>query len=254
MKFKVFALLLIATLGFQRNALAQKKESNPPIVGFNLEKSDAKAIEIADEVMTAMGGRKAWDKTRYLTWKFFSFRQLTWDRYTGDVRIHDLKSDTKILMNVNTGEGKIQRKGVELLDTHPDYHKTLERGTKILINDSYWLIMPFKLKDAGVTLKYIGTGNNKEGVASDILQLTFENVGVTPDNKYWVYVDKTTRLVNQWSFFRKATDEKPEFENIWSDYKPYGKILLSGNRGREEGQLGEINVMKKVSAKVFEEF
>jgi hypothetical protein len=254
MSKNIFSIFILICFLISNSAIAQKKEINPAAEGFNAKASDAKAIVIADEVMQAMGGRKAWNKTRYLKWNFFSFRKLTWDRYTGDVRIEDLKSDTKILMNVNTGIGKVMRKGEILSDTSADCKKALERGKKILINDAYWLIMPLKLKDSGVTLKYIGEDKNKDGKPSDILQLTFENVGVTPENKYWVYVDKTTRLVNQWSFFRKASDEKPEFSNIWSDYQRYGKMLLSGNRGREEGNLSEIEAPKKVEKKVFREF
>jgi hypothetical protein len=156
-------------------------------------------------------------------------------------------------MNINTGIGKVMRKGEILTDT-AEINKILARGKKILINDSYWLIMPFKLKDSGVTLKYVKEENNKEGNLADVLQLTFENVGVTPENKYWVFVDKKTHLVSQWSFFRKASDEKPEFENIWSNYQPYGKILLSDNRGREEGIMGSIFAAKKMDKKVFKEF
>lgn len=250
MKYQVLILSFI----FSISIFAQKKGKNLPAEGFNLKDSDTKAIILADEVMNAIGGRKAWDKTRYISWKFFTYRKLTWDRYTGDVRIHDLKSDTKILMNVNTGVGKVMRKGEILSDTSQDCKKALERGKKILINDSYWLIMPMKLKDSGVTLKYIGEEKNKEGKASDVIQLTFANVGVTPENKYWVYIDKETKLVNQWSFFRKATDEKPEFSNVWSDYATYGKILLSSNRGRDEGIMGEIEIFKKIDKKVFSEF
>jgi hypothetical protein len=245
--------LVFVLFSFFLSAFAQKKIKNPAAEGFNLEASDAKAIAIADEVMQANGGRKAWDKTRYLSWKFFTFRQLTWDRYTGDVRIHDLKSDTKILMNVNTGIGKVMRKG-ELLTDSLELSKALDRGKKILINDSYWLIMPMKLKDSGVTLKYVREDNNKEGNPADVLQLTFDKVGVTPENKYWIFVDKKTRLVSQWSFFRKADDEKPEFENVWSEYMPYGKILLSGSRGREEGKMGDIKASRKIDRKIFTEF
>ena len=43
---------------------------NPPAKGFNAAGSDAKAVAIADQVMEAMGGRKAWDATRYITWNF----------------------------------------------------------------------------------------------------------------------------------------------------------------------------------------
>jgi hypothetical protein len=170
------------------------------------------------------------------------------------VRIHDLKSDTKILMNVNTGKGKVSRKGEILSDTSAECLKALERGKKILVNDAYWLIMPMKLKDSGVTLKYLGKGNALDGSSADILQLTFNQVGYTPDNKYWVYVDSQTRLVSQWSFFKSAKDEKPEFSNPWTDYKKHGNVLLSSGRGRAEGGMEEIVVHKKIDQKIFTQF
>jgi hypothetical protein len=235
-------------------AFAQKKSKNPAAEGFNFNGSDPKAIQLADEVMEAIGGRKAWDKSRYITWKFFSFRKLTFDRYTGDVRILDIHSNMITLMNINTNKGKVMKMGEVLSDTSLEHRKAIERGRKLLFNDSYWLLMPMKLKDSGVTLKYIGEDSNKEGHKADVIQLTFNNVGVSPDNKYWVYIDKNTKLVNQWAFFRKATDEKPEFINVWSDYKKYGKILLSSNRGREEGIIGEIEVHRKIDRSIFSTF
>ena len=61
-------------------------EENPPAKGFNTAASDPKAISVADQAMTAMGGRKNWDATRYITWRFFGFRLHVWDKWTGDIR------------------------------------------------------------------------------------------------------------------------------------------------------------------------
>jgi hypothetical protein len=78
---------------------------------------------------------------------------------------------------------------------------------------------------------------------------------VTPDNKYHVWVDKKTRLVTQWAFFKKYDDTKPDFTNAWANYKPHGRILLSGNRGKEgEDALTNIVVSETVAEGVFERF
>ncbi|MBL7808460.1 MAG: hypothetical protein JNN28_11620, partial [Saprospiraceae bacterium] len=79
------------------------------------------------------------------------------------------------------------------------------------------------------------------GAASDLLQLTFANVGVTPDNKYQVWVDKKSRLVTQWAYFEKYTDEKPVITNAWSGYVNVGKILLSTERG-SRGSLAPVEI------------
>jgi len=225
--------------------------SNPPAEGFKAEASDPQAIEIADAVMEAMGGRAAWDATRYLSWNFFGARTLVWDKHSGDVRIDIPGNDLHILLNVyDETAGKAMQSG-ELIE-HPDsLQQVLEQGKSIWINDSYWLVMPYKLKDSGVTLTYVKEDTTQQGFNADVLQLTFENVGRTPQNKYHVYVDKTDNLVKQWDFYRNATDSMPGFSTIWGDYQQYGDILLSGDRG--ERDLTDIAVYDTLSPTVFTE-
>jgi hypothetical protein len=251
MNFSHKASLFIGLLALGLSACSPKV-SNPPAPGFNAAASDAKAIAIADEVMQAMGGRKAWDDTRCISWNFFGGRTLLWDKQAGLCRIEWLKRPQKIIVNLNGGTGKVSLGGVE--QTHPDsLAKYLDIGKKVWINDSYWLVMPFKLKDSGVTLKYLGEGKTAKSEAADLLQLTFAGVGVTPDNKYHVWVDKKTRLVTQWAYFEKFTDDKPKIQNPWGDYRQYGKIMLSGERG-ERGSMQPVQVLDKVPEGVFEKF
>ncbi|MEM1319456.1 MAG: hypothetical protein AAGG75_04325 [Bacteroidota bacterium] len=220
---------------------------NPAAEGFNEKESDPKAIAIADEVMLAMGGRQNWDATRYLSWNFFGARRLLWDKQMGDVRIESGDGSFRALLNLNTMKGQVMVDGkmVSQPDSLSDY---LEQAKSIWINDSYWLVMPFKLKDSGVTLGYQGKEGNDE-----VLQLTFERVGRTPQNKYLVHVDGTTKLVNKWVFFTRATDEKPRFDNGWTDYKKYGGIQLSAGRG-ENRRLDDIRVYDQVPAHAFSSF
>ena len=109
--------------------------------------------------------------------------------------------------------------------------KYLDRGYRAWINDAYWLVMPYKLKDSGVTLTYGGLAKMENGRDAYVLTLTFENVGVTPQNKYDVFVDRERMLVEQWAFYRNASDEKPRFVGPWTGWVPHGRILLSSGRG-----------------------
>ena len=70
------------------------------------------------------------------------------------------------------------------------------------MNDSYWLFMPFKLKDTGVTLSYLKEDMTQIGELSDVLRLTFKEVGATPDNAYWIWVSKDQNLIKQWAYFK----------------------------------------------------
>ena len=231
-------LLLLGTMAMSQS---------PAAAGFNLENSDAKAVAIADEVMAKLGGWENWDKTRYVTWKFFGRRLHVWDKWTGNIRVE--RGDEIILMNLHTKTGRAWKGGNEI--THPDsLAKPVQFGYEAWINDTYWMFMPYKLKDSGVTLKYAGEDTMRGGRPVDILALTFEKVGVTPENKYLIYVDKETKLVGQWDFFEKTTDEKPRTSTPWTNWQRYGNILLSDERGR--GKHTDLAVFDELPAAVFE--
>jgi len=219
--------------------------------GFNMAGSDPKAVQLADSVMAAQGGRESWDNTRYIAWNFFGNRKLLWDKASGNVRVEHLKDDMKVLVNINTGEGKVYKDGAEV--TQPDsVAKYLQQGKEAWINDSYWLVMPYKLKDSGVTLKYLGEDTTQAGQQAEVLQLTFEKVGVTPENRYKVYIDKGTHLVSQWAYFKNANDTAPAFVMPWQDYQTYGNLKLSGDRG--QAKITDIKVMDEVPETAFTSF
>ena len=108
------------------------------------------------------------------------------------------------------------------------------------------------LKDSGVTLKYIGQDSTLGGENADILQLTFNDVGDTPQNKYLVYVDKDARLVSQWDFYQETSQDTARFQLPWEDYQQYGNLMLSGSRGK--ARLDDIEVLEEIPEKVFREF
>lgn len=226
-----------------------RKSANPASPGFNSAGSDAEAIAIADQVMEAMGGRKNWDKERYFRWNFFDIRTLWWDKKTGDVRIQMHDSDsTVILVNINSEKGRAFKQDKEVADPEA-LAGLMKKGKAIWINDSYWLFMPFKLKDSGVTLKYVKEDIAGEVGDADILELTFENVGNTPQNKYQVWVDKKDHLVKMWAYFKQNDMEEPDFTTPWRGYKKYRSLLLGGDRG--ERQITDIAVFESLDRKLF---
>jgi hypothetical protein len=244
MKYILFLLLP----GVLISACETMISDNPPASGFNKSGSDEKAILIADQVMEAMGGRKAWDQTRYIEWNFFGARKLIWDKKKGRVRIDYHHEDQQAVINIHTHEGQVRKDG-ELITQPDSLSKYLDRAYRTWINDSYWLVMPYKLKDSGVTLKYLGEDTTQNGNQAFKLQLTFKDVGVTPQNKYYVWVDPDSHLVTQWAYFRESSMEDPNFITSWDDYKKYGKILLSGVRG--DRQMSDIAVTDQVPENTF---
>lgn len=224
---------------------------NPAAEGFDIANSDPAAIELADSIMTAMGGRSNWDKARFISWNFFGRRNWVWDKTMGRVRIESLKDSIIYLLNVNDSVGRVQVKGQEL--TEPDsLKKMLKKAKSMYFNDMYWLAMPFKLKDAGVTLKYMGEDTLK-GNRYNVLQLMFHEVGDTPQNKYRVYVDVKQKLVRYWSYYKDSKQDTANFTHPWDNYQRHGNILLSGDRS-DGGGPKNVKVEETVSDKVFTEF
>jgi hypothetical protein len=209
--------------------------------------SDEKSVAVANEVMEALGGQGAWNATRYLTWSFFGRRTHVWDKFTGDLRYEN--EDTLVLMNLNTKKGRAWKNGEEVSDPTA-LEEALDSAEGRWINDSYWVFMPYKLQDPGVTLKYLGKGTTEAGAEADVLELTFDRVGRTPENKYEVFVDAESRLVTQWNYYPKASDPEPRFKLPWLDWTRKGQILLSANRGDRKHE--NLAVLEGVLESVFQ--
>lgn len=197
--------------------------------------SDAKAIEIARATLDTMGGEEAWNNTRYISWKFMGGRLHVWDKWSGNHRMEQQTSDGDTLVslfNINTRNARIYRNGVEITDPE-ELANQKNRAFSSWNNDTYWLLMPYKMLDPGATLKYLGERAMQDGRMADVVQMTFEDVGVTPDNKYEVFVAKDTGLVEQWTYWRNAADAEPGFTLPWADWQQFGNIMLATNKGRD---------------------
>ena len=214
--------------------------------------ADEKSAAIADAVTEAMGGQAAYDSLRYLKWNFFGVRDLIWDKQTGRVRIDSPRDSTVYLVNIRTNEGQVMRGGEKI--TRPDsLQKYSGQGKSIWINDAYWLVMPFKLRDPGVNLKYLRSDTTLTGAAAEVLELTFTETGDTPDNKYEVFVDTSDNLIKQWAFYKDKNQPEPSAVWPWDNYQSYSGVLLSANRSDQKGP-SDVRVYQELPAAVFEDF
>lgn len=208
--------------------------------------SDKKAVRIAEQVMAAIGGAEAWEATRHIEWTFFGRRTLLWDKHKGLCRIEVPKDELVMRIDLHTKTGEATRGGQRI--TQPDsLKKMMNIAWETWINDSYWLVMPFKLRDPGVVLTYIGEDTTLAGDMADMVQLIFDDVGPYPEHKYRIWVDKKTHLVRQWAFYKNWEAGEPQFITPWDDYTRKGEILLSGNRGK--AKLDGISVYKRLPKK-----
>ncbi len=233
MRFRVSVVvgvvLLVATLALARPTFAAST-------------SDPKAAALADKVMQSLGGSEAWNNTHYLRFDFavdkggktLVRRAHTWDKWTGQYRFEATTKEgdpAVVLMNVNTKEGSAYLKGKKL--EGEEAKKSLEQAYGTWVNDTYWLLMPYKMKDPGVILAL--EGEDKKGTdAWDKVCLTFDNVGLTPKDKYWAYVNRKTGLVDRWDYVLKG-EKKPPSTFTWKNWKSYGKIQLADDRVSADG-------------------
>lgn len=219
--------------------------------------AEPSADALADRVLDGMGGADAWEATRYLVFEFAGRRSHWWDRYTGRHRLEGMTEDGEpyvVLHDVHDrGEA-----GQVWIDGRP---VTGERATKMLenayaawVNDTFWLISPYKLRDPGVHLLADGR-ETVNGVTYDKLRLSFDRVGLTPGDRYWMFIDPETGLVDRWEYVLESQEPPPTVWE-WRDWERYGAgIMLSSLRVRQsdgrELTLGPIEVPESLPESVF---
>ena len=218
---------------------------------------DPKAAAIADEVLQALGGREAWDATRFIRFSFAGRRTHHWDKHTGR---HRLEGETQqgekyvVLQDLDTKEGQVWLNGQP---APPERTKDLlERAYGAWINDTYWLLMPYKLRDPGVNLAYAGE-ETIDGVTYDKLLLSFNKVGLTPGDRYWAYINRNTKLMDRWAFHLESM--APDAEPVawkWDGWTRHGRIMLAPGRQQLTGEsrslpLDDIQVSDSLPDAVF---
>lgn len=197
--------------------------------------ADEKADQVARELIAALGGESAWAKARQFRFDFVveregnraaEFRHV-WDRYTGDYRLlgtNKSGAPFAVYFNVNTRDGVafVNGKAVD----GEEKKKLLETAYGRFINDSYWLLAPWKVFDPGVQRSYDGEKTGPEGALCDVLRLSFENIGLTPKDVYWLWITRDGRRMVQWQYVLGGAREEPTTA-LWKDWRTIGGIALS---------------------------
>lgn len=220
---------------------------------FDPAQSDPQAVATADLVMAALGGPQAWEQTRFLHFAFAverssgrtAYRTHLWDRWDGRLRYQATGKDGApfvVLIDVNSRRGEAYRLPRETPAQAPPgeggpvpapakidpetSRLLLEEAYEAWINDTYWVLMPYKMKDPGVRLKYAGEAS-RDGDEYDLIELAFAGVGLTPGDRYWAHVNRKTHLMDRWSYILQ--DDPPGSEPTLWDWKGWtrrGRILL----------------------------
>ena len=219
--------------------------------------SDPKALALADKLVETLGGKAAWDGLHFVRFRFAGFRDHHWDKWTGRHRVEYTNRQGEhwvVIQDLDTRQGRAWKGGQEV--TGEEAAKALEAGHAAWINDTYWLLMPFKWRDPGVKLAYDGE-ETIGGVTYDKVKLTFDHVGLTPGDTYWAYLNRDTGLMDRWAYVLQ--DYEPGRAPTvweWKGWQRYGPLLLAGGRTNVENgrelPLEAIAVDEPIPDAVFE--
>lgn len=223
---KYLALLPLLVLAACTSKTSEEGSSADPLVTVDLPVLETRADTLAMRSFDAVGGPEAWSHVRYLKFDFGReagtdktvFRTHLWDRVTGDYRLEWDQDEDRIVVifNVNTREGTAAANG-EVLPAE-EQEDLLARAYRAYINDTYWLLAPIKLLDEGVTRTMVPDSATTE---QEVIKLTYDNVGLTPGDQFWFWLNRTTGQLQTWGYILEGREEAPITKWDWLGYTPF---------------------------------
>lgn len=200
------------------------------------------ANTVAHQVMIALGGQSRWDALPGLQWTFRAVRHDTvkalrrhsWEKHTGRHRVDGTLPDgTRFTIVQTLGDSLHGAAWLNGRAIHGDSLKTLiHQGYAMWVNDSYWFLMPYKLLDPGVHL--VSREIQDRTGPYDVLSMTFDHVGLTPGDHYWVWVQHFTHRVDRWEMVLQGHQPPPvaytwegwqQHDGLWFATKHHGDQL-----------------------------
>jgi hypothetical protein len=177
-------------------------------------------------------------------------RSHLWDKQTGRYRLEGKTKDGKAavtLFNIGNQQGTAYIDGKKLEGEAAA--KALKDAYATFINDVYWLSMPWKWMDPGVHLKSLGTKTRGTGTF-DVVELTFDKVGLTPGDRYHAYVSPKSHLMEHWEYTLQSGDK-----GSWDwQYATTGGVKLASNHTSRDGKsinMGDVRVADTTDEALF---
>ncbi len=227
---------------------------------------DPKAEEIAHAMMQAMGGVRAeggWNAARVVRFDFKvsvggkleDNRSHLWDKPNGRYRLEETLKGGKVqVVLFSVADDRAYKQGSVYLDGKKvegaEAQKALEDAYGAFINDMYWLAMPWKWLDPGVHLKYLGT-KTRGPEADDVVELTFDHVGLTPGDRYRAFVSQKSHLMTHWEYVLQDGEK-----GAWDwQYGDYNGIRLASNHTSPDHKMsinmGDVRILDAVDGAFF---
>lgn len=246
------AAVLAVALGIAVCAPAQSADVTPGT-------KDPKAVAIANAMQDAMGGLANWQKAHFIRYDFivqhdgktvFS-RSHLWNKQTGDYRLEEKTKDGKseiVLFNINTRQGSAYLDGKKVEGAAAA--KDVNDAYAAFVNDSWWLDMPWNWLNEGVNLKYLGA-RKRGSETDDVVQLTFNHVGLTPGDMYHAFVSRGSHLMTHWEYVLQS-HQKGSWNWKWTETNG---IKLPSTHVSADGKttisMGRVEVLDSVDPSYF---
>ena len=242
-RFPLLATLVVAGLFWTACASDSTTESGPTTTApTDTIAPETRADSVAYRLLQAHGA-DAWATAPYLRFNFGietpnggqTIARHLWNRTTGEYRIEwSAGPDSSYVALVNIREqrdgrldGTVYLNGNEL--TGAAGESAREQAYGRFVNDTYWLLAPLKVYDPGVNRTYLADSSTAD---HDVIQLTFNDVGRTPGDQYWLYVSTETGQLDRWAYHLQGMpdDAPPQFYD-WTQYQelqaPDGTVRLA---------------------------
>lgn len=166
--------------------------------------SPKEADVLAEKMLTALNA-EAYKNTRYLEWSYQGGKnQYKWDKTMGRCEV---RWDTnEVQLNLNRPEISIVRKDGKRIQGN-EAQVLIEKALAYFNNDSFWLVAPYKVFDAGTHRSLVALEDGSQG-----LLVSYSAGGTTPGDHYLWLLD---------------AENQPKSYKMWVQILPIGGLEAS---------------------------
>ena len=210
-------------------------------VAFDRTSQDAKALEIADQVLAASGGAEKWTAAKQLRWsqavlhdgKQVIGGEQAWDRWNGRHWARATRENGDMIVMRPLFEA-----GGGAYIEHPETKnlKKIDGGTQEALTtaterfefDTAILFMPFLMQEPGTKLAYAGETQGEGDKVYDVISVGFDDKDPTRTSKYQVAVDRETHMIARFEIQRKGKGENEKLGYQVTQWLEDGGIKYPG--------------------------
>lgn len=198
---------------------------------------DPDVARIHRRMMDTLAPDGGWERARYIRFDWVvergegpSTRRFhRWDRRTGLYRVESATEDGAMVALFDVDEPLEGRVWVDGALVEGDQRRDLlDRAYAVFVNDTFWLLMPYRWEDPGVRAEYVGRETDSAGSSFDVVRLSFDQAERAPRSVYHAWVSPESGLLERWHQFR--TEGVEPLVSEWRGWRRVGPIMLADER------------------------